>query len=158
MTQTFIYGLINPEDDTVFYVGKTNSPQARLAAHLSLHSSDNNRHKKNKIRKIKQRGFVPELKILEQCEMSAWKDREKHWIAYGRANGWPLTNIVNGGEGAEWDYWEQVASPYLNPTREDFVEAINDIIHPVNHEAVKRLDFVSLVKLGQGIASYLFST
>jgi predicted GIY-YIG superfamily endonuclease len=158
MKHTYIYALVNPEDDSVFYVGKANRLQARLANHLSLSDSDGNRHKKNKIKKIKQRGFLPELKVLEKCLQSEWKSREKHWIAYGRSNGWPLTNIVNGGEGATWNYWEQVAAPYMNPTRQDFADAITDIIHPANHDAVKRLDYGGLVKLGQKIATYLIST
>jgi len=37
--------------------------------------------------------------VLETCDEAGWEEREKHWIAYGRAQGWPLENIAKGGNG-----------------------------------------------------------
>lgn len=153
----YIYALINPEDSTVFYIGKANNPKRRLAYHISIPKSDGNRHKKNKIKKILRRGYRPELRILEECTRENWKDRERYWIARGIELDWPLTNLVNGGEGVTaWDAMQQIAAPYLNPTREDLVSAINDVINPVNHTAVSRSGLDTLIELGKRLSLYLF--
>ena len=34
---------------------------------------------------------------LEECGAHEWQERERWWIAHGRAQGWPLINIAAGG-------------------------------------------------------------
>jgi len=42
----------------------------------------------------------PLLKLYEPgIDASALDDAEQRWIAYGRAAGWPLTNLTDGGDG-----------------------------------------------------------
>ena len=154
----YIYALVDPEDNSVFYIGKSENPKSRLSAHLALSKTDNNRHKKNKIAKIKRLGNEPSLVILEKCCADDWKEKERKWIARGRKEKWPLTNIKEGGESTAEDYMNQVVAPYLNPTKEDFSDAITKIVHPNNHDAIKSLDFDGLVELGKRIVKYLFST
>jgi hypothetical protein len=46
---------------------------------------------------------MPEIVILEEVPPGTrWQLREKHWIAYGRDNGWPLTNSTSGGQGLDF--------------------------------------------------------
>ncbi len=97
---TFIYGLVDPRTQQVCYVGKANNPDARLEAHLSEAYEDYRTDKARWLRILLGADLRPVLKILEQVPYADWPDREIHWIAFGRVNGWPLTNMTDGGEGA----------------------------------------------------------
>jgi hypothetical protein len=44
-------------------------------------------------------GVRPEIYLIEECAAEDAPAREVYWIAYGRENGWPLTNIADGGNG-----------------------------------------------------------
>lgn len=92
----FIYGLRDPRDKQIFYVGKTNDPKTRLAEHI-LEAGDTS--KNIWIRSLKLRGLSPELVILEETTEERWSDAEKFWIAVGLADDWPLTNSAPGGGG-----------------------------------------------------------
>ena len=95
MTDIYIYGLQDPTTNEIRYVGKTNNPKKRLMFHL--YCNDTNKHKSNWIMSLKKTGTKPNLLILEKTNEIEWEEREKHWIKYGRDNGWRLTNICDGG-------------------------------------------------------------
>lgn len=43
--------------------------------------------------------FEPEIEILETLQDGEdWQERERFWIAHGKAELWPLTNATIGGE------------------------------------------------------------
>lgn len=46
-----------------------------------------------------RRPWVHEMRVIEWASDKLWSERERHWIAHGRANGWPLENIARGGQG-----------------------------------------------------------
>jgi hypothetical protein len=55
-----------------------------------------------KVRWIKQllsEGKLPELRVLEETDEDRFDEREMFWISFGRANGWRLTNLTDGGGG-----------------------------------------------------------
>ena len=91
----YIYGLRDPATEEIRYIGKANNPKARLSNHLAC--NDVNRHKNHWIASLKKIGLKPDLIILEETNTLEWEEREKHWIKYGRDNGWRLTNICEGG-------------------------------------------------------------
>ena len=95
MSAVYIYGLKDPRTNEIRYVGKTNNPRRRLEFHLAM--KDVNRHKVNWLEDLKRDGAKPVMVILEQTDDKNWGKREKYWIATGRASGWPLTNIADGG-------------------------------------------------------------
>jgi hypothetical protein len=44
---------------------------------------------------------MPEIVILEYVpDGVCWESSEKHWIAYAIQQGWPITNLASGGNGA----------------------------------------------------------
>lgn len=90
---TYIYGLIDPRNGRVRYVGKSDNPKSRLGDHLKDKSLC---HRTNWVRSLLSEGIKPELVILENV-VGDWKEAERKWIAhFGREN---LVNGTDGGDG-----------------------------------------------------------
>jgi hypothetical protein len=97
MPQTnFIYALVDPRNNAVRYVGKSNEPKARFFIHM--HYECSNGHKQNWLNQLKRLGLLPVMEIIEECGED-WADRERYWISYHRRTGAKLTNLTDGGEG-----------------------------------------------------------
>ncbi len=96
MVTTHIYALIDPRTDIIRYIGKSDDPHRRLSEHLSLLSST---YKARWLAQLAAAGLLPEIRVLEECVVGAWEERERWWIKLGRLI-WPLTNATAGGEGA----------------------------------------------------------
>lgn len=133
MKTTYIYALIDPNTDEIRYIGKSNNPKARYAVHISLNKNDTNKHKKRWIRGLLKSNQEPILKILEKVQYSKWEERERYWIDHGRDEGWPLTNIADGG----------VAPSYV-ATRYNLYQTLAEFL-PENEHGL--LDHLSLERL-----------
>lgn len=98
---TFIYGLWDPRDSRLRYIGKTNDPNTRLKHHLSAARLKAKR--KNRlwhwIRSLLDEGLKPELEVLVEVPFGEWESEEKAWIAECRENGLDLVNLTDGGIG-----------------------------------------------------------
>lgn len=95
----FIYGLVDPCTWLVRYVGLTRiglkrARQHRMPSRLRAHS-----YKNSWIKTLFAKGLDYTIVVLEDGP-SDLKAAERFWIAYGRACGWPLTNLTDGGDGA----------------------------------------------------------
>jgi predicted GIY-YIG superfamily endonuclease len=97
----YIYSLVDPRDNKVKYIGKTVNLEKRMEQHLYWFTGTNPR-KERWIQKLKDKGFKPEMAVIEECNQSNWMEREKYWIAYYREVCPDLTNIADGGENS-WD-------------------------------------------------------
>lgn len=95
----YIYSLSDPTDSEIRYIGKTSKPSARLMSHIK-NSYSKRTYKDKWIQKLLADGKYPKLTILEETDKIKWEEREKHWIAYGKKQGWRLTNATEGGEGS----------------------------------------------------------
>lgn len=82
----------------VRYVGKSSSGTRRARSHSSP-SQNKNTYRANWIKSLRSAGHEFEIAILQESTEQSLNDDECWWIAYGRACGWPLTNLTNGGEG-----------------------------------------------------------
>lgn len=92
-----IYGLLDPEKNTLRYVGKTVNPKRRLSRHISerfIHDS----YKDRWIRKLLDKGIKPELIIIDEVPYDEWCFWEIHYISYFKMLGSKLTNSTNGGD------------------------------------------------------------
>lgn len=94
---TFIYGLIDPRNQELRYIGKADNPKKRLQSHI------NGRFKtdsyKNHWLKNLCYNSKPELIILEKISILEWEESEKWWIVYCKFLGVRLTNGTEGGDG-----------------------------------------------------------
>jgi hypothetical protein len=100
-----VYAFTDPRPERlgqIRYIGKSEN--------LSHRMRDYRREAKGKggdrpvarwLRKLTRLGLKPGLKILGEC-LFGLLGLEREWIAKGRAKGWPLLNVCDGGEGGVW--------------------------------------------------------
>lgn len=95
----YVYGLIDPRNNEVFYVGKGKGN--RYKSHLKSSLKDDNFRKKNRIEEIQRNGFdVKIVKLIDFLdEESAFKIEEIIIYNVGRFffNEGPLLNVIRGG-------------------------------------------------------------
>jgi len=98
---TFIYGLFDPRDYRLRYIGKADNPEFRLLAHVreSMDMVGRNPIKETWISGLLTEGLMPSVEILEEVPVSQWQQVEQAWIKEAREKGLNLVNIANGGEG-----------------------------------------------------------
>ena len=93
--QVFIYGLKDPTNDQIRYIGKTNNLSKRIGDHIT----EKRKHRKNNwIKKLHREGLKPELVVIDQCDESNWKEFEIHYIRLFKSFGARLLNKTNGGD------------------------------------------------------------
>ena len=93
---TYIYGLVDPRDGHIRYVGKSDDPEKRLTLHLIERRKS---HKFNWIRLLKNMGLTPALIILAKVAKSGWQSSERFQIAFFRNRGMADLNATDGGDG-----------------------------------------------------------
>ncbi len=98
---TFIYGLFDPRNYSLRYIGKSDNPDLRLKQHMNemKHGKKGNRHMASWIRQLLNEGLEPSIEILEECTLDNWQESEQAWIAECKKFGLNLVNVTNGGEG-----------------------------------------------------------
>jgi hypothetical protein len=98
--QHLIYGLVDPRTMLVRYVGCSSRGLTRPRQHREpgILAKDRTR-KANWIRSLHAAGLDYEVAVLALSAKESLHDDERWWIAYGRASGWPLTNLTDGGDG-----------------------------------------------------------
>ena len=94
METTFIYGLVDPRDNQIKYVGKSNNPSARLHGHKK--EREVNKDKQAWIKELDSLGLEPGLKILDTPTLDQWQAAEKKWIQY-YSGVYQLLNKTPGG-------------------------------------------------------------
>ena len=113
-----IYGLIDPSDRLIHYVGLSSRGLERPREHRHAAKSDGVDCVKW-IRELQSKGLDYEITVLEALENdSSLSAAERWWIAYGRACGWPLTNCTDGGE-----YSRRFRKPGFGVSDEDLQQA-----------------------------------
>jgi hypothetical protein len=102
MGELIVYSLVDPRTSEVRYVGLSSSGLRRPKKHQQpANLAKDYTHKGNWIRQLHGLGLSYLTRVLEEVgtknELPA---AEQKWIALGRDQGWPLTNITEGGEGS----------------------------------------------------------
>ncbi len=96
-----VYGLVDPRDGQLRYVGKSCSGKRRARQHANpTRVIKDFTHKGNWVKGLVAVGLRPEIEVLESVVDSQELDEaERFWIAYYRALGCRLTNLTDGGDG-----------------------------------------------------------
>lgn len=111
--KSIIYGLVDPRDMLIHYVGKSVQGLKRARAHQYQDKRAGNPSRLAWLNELSSSGRRYDIAVLEcisapHTSLCWWwtglntsplNDAERWWIAYGRACGWPLLNQTAGGEG-----------------------------------------------------------
>lgn len=100
--KVYIYSLINPLNNQVFYIGYTNNPTRRLNEHIR---DKYNPYKDYIINKILSNKLKPIMNVIDDCEyffnqkenMFEHERLEIYYIKKYRDSGIQLTNLTDGG-------------------------------------------------------------
>lgn len=97
---TYIYALVDPRNNAIRYIGKSDKPKRRLETHLIPYNLRNKTHKNAWINQLLKLGLKPKLETLDWVPTSEWPAEEKKWIArFRNLPGPKLTNSTDGGDG-----------------------------------------------------------
>lgn len=97
--QSYIYGLIDPRDNSVRYIGKTiHDIQTRLNRHIR-NSKNKKTHKDNWINSLLQKDLKPSIELIDVVNIADEFFWEKHYISLYKSWNFDLTNSTDGGEG-----------------------------------------------------------
>jgi len=94
-----IYGLFNPRDQRLRYIGKTNAPHRRLTEHCRSGALTARIRKNYWIKSLLRDGLQPLLLVLCWVDQSDMDNVERAYIAEARRLGYDLTNHAPGGGG-----------------------------------------------------------
>lgn len=101
--RVYFYALRDPITNECRYIGKTVRPVTRYRRHIvEAETKKRDHHCARWIRIVLGNGLFPQMEILETLvSEDGWEEREKFWISYYRSTGANLTNIMDGGQGAQ---------------------------------------------------------
>jgi predicted GIY-YIG superfamily endonuclease len=91
----YIYGLSDPREDRIRYIGATTNPQRRLAEHRRGFRQGS--YLKKWVKRIQSEGVEPEMTILEETDWNHWEEREKARISWARQVYGTMLNRQDGG-------------------------------------------------------------
>lgn len=98
-----IYGLVDPRDGRVRYVGQSEDVEKRYRQHLD--HNDPNVRKRLWIKELSADGRAPGLSLLEAVPVGDLIAIERRWIDTYRDRGEADLNIANGGSRATIEGW-----------------------------------------------------
>lgn len=97
--RVYIYGLVDPRDGLIHYVGRTTAAlRTRLNAHMSLVAGDGKNvrgyglDKLKWLAELKAARMTPSIKPLEEVDAEHAHDAERRWVQALFRAGVPLTN------------------------------------------------------------------
>ncbi len=104
MSTVFIYGLFDPRNLELRYIGRTKHPASiRVSQHIHDAKKNNITHKDRWVNQLISEGLRPATEILEECTEDNWSEIEQAWIAECKKFGLNLVNGTNGGDGLRVD-------------------------------------------------------
>lgn len=103
MRIVYIYGLWDPRDGRLRYIGKTVNTRNRLARHIrETKKKGPTTHLRSWVTGILKENEKPMLEILEETTEADWETVERDWIRQCRESGIDLVNLCDGGEGGAY--------------------------------------------------------
>ena len=86
-----IYALFNPLNGCVFYVGASIEPKKRFSSHITANHWSPVTHRYKQIMMLREKGMLPELMILDECEKIDTRFWEEFYIELFKSWGFKLT-------------------------------------------------------------------
>lgn len=96
-----IYALVDPRDGRARYVGKANHMGDRLRLHIKRARLAKLPKCGPWIREMMRLGCFPGIVLLERCDRSVWREKERHHIQAMRRAGHDILNVNDGGDGRD---------------------------------------------------------
>jgi hypothetical protein len=90
----YIYGLYDPRDNQIRYVGRTINMKHRYKQHRRPSNSTEGKKKVNWVLELKAQSLEPVMKMLEEVDETNVAERERYHIKYYLSLGANLTNSV----------------------------------------------------------------
>lgn len=97
--KVYIYGLYDPRDYQLRYIGKTKNLRKRLWYHLRDAKAGQKTYKASWMRQLSSEGLKPTIGVLMETTEDNWPEDERRCIENAVAGGSSLTNLTEGGEG-----------------------------------------------------------
>lgn len=92
-----IYGLHDPRDGTIRYIGKAKDSAKRLSGHIrDARRRDTPVYRW--IRKLAAMGLKPSMRVIACVQNDHWQDYERLIIVDAKLDGIPLLNVADGGD------------------------------------------------------------
>lgn len=130
--KNYIYGLIDPTNHRICYIGRTIHLYDRFDAHADEFSES---LKGQWMQRLRASGILPTIVILDSIEYGDIESIETWWIEFGRRMGWPLSNTIHAnsnkykletlprydGEKGHWEdgVWVSDGEWWKTPTFDD---------------------------------------
>jgi len=165
--KVYIYALINPLNNQVFYVGYTYDLKRRFNSHMNIYGKkrEKNSYKDNVINKILKLGLKPEMKVIDECDyvfnsehnMFEHQRLEIYYIKKYRDEGIKLTNLTEGGDGG-CTFSKKI---YQYSETGEFLKEYNSIIDFTNFYGIKQTAITNIIdqkKFKTYRSTYLFSS
>lgn len=133
--QIVIYGLVDPRDMRIRYIGQTANMEQRFSGHMNDKA---NTRKTAWLSSLKDDGLEPRMFILDEYNgRNSAYFWENWWILLGRRQGWDLTNGTNPGE------WR---------VEEDFDSIFSDRLADLYKDYEQKCDELNVERIGAAVA------
>lgn len=146
----YIYGLLDPVDQKLRYIGKTKNPHSRKANHFKAMA--NRTVKRGLTARLREwsdalldKGFEPEFVLLEAAEDN-WAEVEISWIETMRLQGHPLLNCFDGGQAGgvqkpkeSFRWWHPERGFYEPTSREELTTRLRERLASAPHGTTGKL-------------------
>jgi hypothetical protein len=139
MNSYSIYQLVDPRDNTPFYVGYSQTPETRYLQHMR--GGIVNKRLSFMLANLTQEGLQPIIEVLETLEGDEQKakEREVYWIQKYREMGLPLVNVGNTSKGRD------KVTYYLEPGQLDKLEDMRIAYKKATGKRLNEQDFMRLI-------------
>lgn len=148
----FIYALINPIHNNVFYIGATISPKERLSAHI-YDCGVTNKPKHEIIKSILLSGLKPEMEILDKCDASKVIFWEEFYIQLFTTYGYDLKQTKKSNYKSKC-----ITSTLSIDLNYNLIEALNIASEKIGIPVSKILDYLIRERIKQMIDDPMFNS
>ncbi len=113
-----IYGLVDPRNGELRYVGKSSQGLTRPQSHACPSNLTERTHKGHWVKSLVDLGLKPDILVLEvRPDANSLNEAECFYIAYFRQLGCNLTNATTGGDGAPGNRASETARAKMSASK-----------------------------------------